>query len=115
MQKNSFPGLLEDNLLPNKFGGDITFTNILLAEKLLKSHIFYLFIEPIIQATWKFFEYKKKRIFKREREEKFTIYCWVYVVHKLYTKVKFSRNRNTEYSEQCSSISLFYKIDSDSA
>ena len=41
-----------------------------------------------------------------ERSEKFTIYCWLYVVHKLYTKFKFSRNTNTQLTFPCSKSTM---------
>ena len=40
-------------------------------------------------------------------------YIIVYVVHKLYSKFKFSKNKDCVYSKQCVSILLCCKIDSD--
>ena len=38
----------------------------------------------------------------------------MYVVHKLYIKFKFSSNKDSEYSKQCSSALLCCKTDLDS-
>ena len=46
----SFYGLLQDNLLPNKFGGDITLTNIL---------VFCLFLASQNASYMKIIEYTK--------------------------------------------------------
>ena len=71
----------------------------------------------IMQATWKSIEYTKKNFW--ERLEKFTVYCLVCAVHKLYiyiyTKFKFSKKKNNEFYKQRFSLFLPYKIDSGSA
>ena len=48
-----------------------------------------------------------------ERELKSSQYIVGYVVHKLYSKFKFSKNKDCVYSKQCISILLCCKIDSD--
>ena len=48
-----------------------------------------------------------------ERELKSLQYITVYVVHKLYSKFKFSENKDCIYSKQCLSVLLCCKIDSD--
>ena len=48
-----------------------------------------------------------------ERDQKSLQYIAGYVVHKSYTKFKFSKNKDREYSKQCSSILLCCKTDSD--
>ena len=100
----SFYGLLQDNLLPNKFGRDITLTNILLAEIGNHLHLHCKLHENPLSTP---------KIIS-ERDQKSLQYIARYVVHKLYTKFKFSKNKDSEYSKQCSSILLCYKIDSDS-
>ena len=40
-------------------------------------------------------------------------YVVAYVVHKLYSKFKFSKNKDSVYSKPCLSILLYRKIDSD--
>ena len=40
-------------------------------------------------------------------------YIVAYVVHKLYSKFKFSKNKDSAYSKQCLSKLLYCKIDSD--
>ena len=69
----------------------------------------------IMQATWKSIEYTKNNFW--EKSEKFTVYCLVCAVHKLYiyTKFKFSKKKKKEFYKQCFSIVLPCKIDSDSA
>ena len=56
-------------------------------------------------------EYTKNNLW--ERLKKFTVFCYS-IVHGLCTKSKFSKNENSEYSKQCSSILLFCNTDSDS-
>ena len=48
-----------------------------------------------------------------KREFKILQYIIVYVVHKLYFKFKFWKNKDCVYSKQCLSILLCYKINSD--
>ena len=49
-----------------------------------------------------------------ERDQKNLQYIAGYAVHKLYTKFKFSKNKDIEYFKQFSSILLYCKTDSDS-
>ena len=48
-----------------------------------------------------------------ERELKSLQYIVGYVVHKLYSKFRFSKNKDCVCSKQCLSILLCCKIDSD--
>ena len=105
---NSY-GLLQENLPPKKFGGDITLTNILLPE--VDNHILMHlstkkvhFDNPTI---------KNDSVKLSERELKSLQYIIVSVVHQLYSKFKFSKNKDCVYSKQCVSILLCCKIDSD--
>ena len=51
---------------------------------------------------------------KRSERELKRLQCIVgYVVHKLHSKFKFSKNKDCVYSKQCLSKLLCYKIDSD--
>ena len=76
---SSFYSLLQDNLLPSKFGGDITLTNILLAE--IGNHLLSFFSKsecklpenPLITPK-----------IISERDQKSLQYIAGYVVHKLY-------------------------------
>ena len=96
----SFYGLLQDNLLPNKFGGDITLTNILLAETGSLFCLFFSKSECKPHAN----PLSTPKIIS-ERDQKSLQYIAGYlVVNKLYTKFKFSKSRDSEYSKQCSSI-----------
>ena len=87
----SFYGLLQDNLLPNKYVGDITLTNILLAET--GNHLLSFFSKsecklhenPLSTPT-----------IVSERDQKSLQYIAGYVVHKLYTKFKFSKNKDSK-------------------
>ena len=105
-----FYGLLQDDLLPNKFGADIiTLTNILLAE--IGNHLLSFFSKSECKLHKNPLSVPK---IISERDQKSLQYIVGYVVHKLYTKFKFSRNKDSEYSKQCSSILLCCKTDSDS-
>ena len=96
----SFYGLLQDNLLPNKFGGDITLTNILLAETGSLFCLFFSKSECKPHAN----PLSTPKIIS-ERDQKSLQYIAGYlVVNKLYTKFKFSKSKDSEYSKQCSSI-----------
>ena len=103
----SFHGLLQDNLLTNKFGGDITLTNILLTE--MGNHLLSFFSKTGRKLHENPLSTRK---LISERDQKSLQYIPGYVVHKLYTKFKFSKNKDSEYSKQCSSILLCCKTDS---
>ena len=105
----SFYGLLQDNLLPNKFGGDITLASILLAK--IGNHRSSSFSKSECKLHENPFSTPK---IISERDQKNLRYIAGYVVHKLYTKFKISKNKDSEYSKKCSSISLCCKTDSDS-
>ena len=81
----SFYGLLQDNLQPNKFGADITLTNILLAET--GNHLL------------SFFNKSERKLHENplntpkilsDRNQKSLQYTAGYVVNKLHTKFKLS-------------------------
>ena len=94
MQKNfsSFYGLLQDNLLPNKFVGDITLIDILLAE--IGNHLlsFFRMSECKLHGN----PLSTPKIIS-EIAQKSLHYIAGYLVHKLYSKFKFSNNKNSEY------------------
>ena len=106
----SFYGLLQDNILSNKFGGDISLTNILLAE--IGNHLLSFFNKSECKLQENPLSTSKVI---SERDQKNLQYIAGYAVHKLYTKFKFSKNKDTEYCKQCSSILLCCMTDSDSA
>ena len=91
---------MEDNLLPNKFGGDVTLTNILLAE--IGNHLLSFFSKSECKLHGNPLSTPK---IISERDQKSLQYIAGYlVVNKLYAKFKFSKSRDSEYSKQCSSI-----------
>ena len=83
----SFNGFLQDNLLLNKFGGDITLKNIFKAE--IGNHLLYFSskseckLHENTQSTPKIIS---------ETDHKVLEYIAGYVAHKLYIKFKFSKN-----------------------
>ena len=70
---SNFCGLLQENLQPNEFGGDITLTNVLLSE--VSNHI----LMPKNKLS--------------ESELKGLQYNICYVVHKLHSKFEFSKKK----------------------
>ena len=97
---SNFYGLLQESLLPKKFGGDIIGNDILMCLPTKKVHYDNLTI-------------KHDSVKLSERVLK-SLQCIIgYVVHKLYSKFKFSKNKNCAYSKQCVSILLCCKIGSD--
>ena len=94
MQKNfsSFYGLLQDNLLPNKFVGDITLIDILLAE--IGNHLLSFFRKSECKLHGNPLSTHK---IISEIAQKSLHYIAGYLVHKLYSKFKFSNNKNSEY------------------
>ena len=87
-------GLLQENSLPEKFGGDITLTNILLPE--VGSHMLtHLSTERIHDDNSVI---KRDSVKRSEKELKRT--------HKLYSKFKFSKNKDCIYSKQCMLVFL---------
>ena len=107
---SNFYGLLQNNLLPQKFGGGITITNILLTE--IANHILSLRSNSRYQLLEKG---SSTLPTISERELKSLQYIAGYVVHKLYKKYRFCKNKNSEYNKQCATILLSCKIDSDSS
>ena len=105
----SFYGLLQDNLQANKFGADITLTNILLAE--IGNHLLSFFNKSECKLHENPFNTPK---ILSDRNQKSLQYTAWYVVNKLYTKFKLSKNKGSEYSKQCSSVLLCCKPDADS-
>ena len=88
----SFYGLLQDNLLPNKFVGDITLIDILLAE--IGNHLLSFFRKSECKLHGNPLSTPK---IISEIAQKSLHYIAGYVVHKLYSKFKFSNNKNSEY------------------
>ena len=84
---SNFYGLLQENLLPKKFGGDITLTNILLPE--VCNHILMHLSTKKIHYDNPAIKYDSLRL--SERELKSLQYIVGYIVHKLYSKFKFSK------------------------
>ena len=68
----SFYCLLQGNLLPSKFGGDMTLTNILLAE--IGNQLLPFFSKSECKLHENPLSAPK---IPSERSEKFTVYCWV--------------------------------------
>ena len=100
---------MQENLLPKKFGGDITLTNILLPE--IGNHILMHLSTKKIHNDNPIIKYDSVKL--SERELKSLQYIVGYVVHKLCSKFKFSKKKDCVYSKQCLSIFLCCKIDSD--
>ena len=100
---------MQDSLLPNKFGGDITLTNILLVE--IGNHLLSFFSKSECKLHENPLSTPK---IISERDQKSLQYIAGYAVHKLYTKFDFFKNKDSAYSKQCSSILLCCKTDSDS-
>ena len=90
----SFYGLLQDNLMSNKCGADVTLTNILLAE--IGNHLLSFFSKSECKLHENPLSTPK---IISERDQTSLLYIAGYVVHKLYTKFKFSKNKNNEYSK----------------
>ena len=104
-----FYGLLQENLQPKKFGGDFALTNILLTD--VNNHILvHLSTKKVYYDIPKI---KHDSVKLPETEMKSLKYIIGYVVHKLYSKFIFSKNKDCVYSIQCVSILLCCKSDSD--
>ena len=101
--------LLQENLLPKKFGGDISLTNILLPE--VGNHILMHLSTKKVHYDNPTIKYDSAKL--SEKELKGLQYIVGYVVYKLYSKFKFSKNIDCVYSKQCLSILVYFKIDSD--
>ena len=80
-------GLLQENLLPKKFGGEITLTNILLPE--VGNHILIHLSTKKVHYDNPTIKYDSVKL--SERELKSLQYIVGSVVHKLYSKSKFSK------------------------
>ena len=100
--------LLQENLLPKKFGGDISLTNILLPE--VGNHILMHLSTKKVHYDNPTIKYDSAKL--SEKELKSLQYIVGYVVYKLYSKFKFSKNIDCVYSKQCLSILVYFKIDS---
>ena len=80
-------GLLQENLLPKKFSGEITLTNILLPE--VGNHILIHLSTKKVHYDNPTIKYDSVKL--SERELKSLQYIVGSVVHKLYSKSKFSK------------------------
>ena len=100
---------MQENLLPKTFGGDITLTNIFLPE--VSNHILMHLSAKKLYYDNPTIKYHSVKL--SERELKSSQYIVGYVVHKLCSKFKFSKNKDCAYSKQCLSILFCCKIDSD--
>ena len=81
---SNFYGLLQENLRPKKFGGDITLTNILLPE--VGNHILMHLSTKKIHYGNPTIKYDSVKL--SEKELKSLQYIVGYVVYKLYSKVQ---------------------------
>ena len=103
---SGFYGLLLDNLLPSKFE-DETVTNILLTEA--ANHILiHLFGGSDIVTLQPPSEHVLA-----DRDFKSLQYIAGYIVHKMYTKFKFSKNYKSDHSQQILSILKACKVGHD--
>ena len=102
---SNFCGLLQENLQPNEFGGDITLTNVLLSE--VSNHI----LMPL----------STKKIYHDDQTTKQTFWKWIerftikYLLccSQITFQVWIFQKKDCVYSKQCLSVFLCCKIDSD--
>ena len=106
---SDFFGLLQENLLPKKFGDDITLANVLLPE--VTNHVSMHLSTMKVHYDNLTIKYDSAKLSKKEFKS--LQYIVAYAVHKLYCQFKFSKNRYYVYSKQSLSILLCCKIDSD--
>ena len=86
---SNFYGLLQENLPPKKFGGHIILTNILLPE--VGNHILMHLSTKKVYYDNPTIKYDSVKL--SERELKSLQHIVGHVVHKLYSKFKFSKNK----------------------
>ena len=84
-----FYDLLQENLLPKQFGGDITLRDILLPE--VGNHILMYLSTKKVRYDNPTIKYDSVKL--TERELKSLQYIVGYVVLKLYSKFKFSKKK----------------------
>lgn len=103
----NFYGLLKDNLLPSKFE-DTTLSNIILTE--LANHVLIHLsgndkvVDSVTEAVTPI----------SENEQKSLQYVAGFIVHKLYTKFRFSKkSQQSEFNKQAVSILQACKVDCD--
>ena len=91
---SNFYGVLQGNLLLIKFGGNITLRNILLLE-VVNHSLMHLSTKKVYcdNSTTKHNSVKRS---ERELKSSQYIIYW-YVVHKLYSKLKFSKNKDCSF------------------
>ena len=107
---SGFYGLLLDNLLPSKFE-DETVTNILMTEAANHNLIHLSSGSDIVSLQPP--PSKKSEHVLADRDFKSLQYIAVYIVHKMYTKFKFSNNYESDYSQQTLSILKACKVEHD--
>ena len=113
MQRNFilvFYGLLLDNLLPSKFE-DETVTNILMTEA--ANHILIHLSGGSDIVSFQPPTSKKSEHVLADRDFKSLQYIAGYIVHKMYTKFKFSKNCKSDHSQQTLSILKACKVEHD--
>ena len=81
---------MQENLLPKKFGGDIILTNILLPK--VRDHILMHLSTKKVHYDNPTIKYDSVKL--SERELKSLQHIVGHVVHKLYSKFKFSKNKD---------------------
>ena len=104
-----FYGLLLDNLLPSKFE-DKTVTNILMTEAANHILIHLSGGSDIVSLQP---PSKKSEHVRADRDFKSLQYIAGYIVHKMYTKFKFSNKYKSDHSQQTLSILKACKVEHD--
>ena len=107
---SGFYGLLLDNLLPSKFE-DETVTNILMTEA--ANHILIHLSGGSDKVSLQPPSSKKSEHVLADRNFKSLQYIAGYIVHKMYTKFKFSNNYKSDHSLQTLSILNACKVEHD--
>ena len=106
---SGFYGLLLDNLLPSKFE-DETVTNILMTEAANHILIHLSGGSDIVSLQP---PSKKSEHVRADRDFKSLQYIAGYIVHKMYTKFKFSNKYKSDHSQQTLSILKACKVEHD--
>ena len=106
---SNFYGLLSENVLLEILSGDVTLVNILMIE--VANHLVIHLSEKNIPSEYPL---KSNSVnLHSEREVKCLQCLSGYIIHKLYTKYRFSKNYCSQFNKQCIAILLACKTDSD--